>query len=105
MTDHDSKEDLIEEIRRRMRDLSPETGGLLMMQYDIEEPEGTFFYYEILALDGVHIEYWTDKEEIPKEEEELLSDILDGDFENWDSIDEELLVDYLDFLKSEPEET
>ncbi len=104
MTDLVSKEDLIEEIRTRMRTISPETGGLLMMQYDVEEPEGTFFYYEILALDGVYIEFWTDNESIPKEEEELLSDILDGDFETWDSIDEDLLIDYLDFLKSEPEE-
>lgn len=104
MTDDAARQETIEEIRDLMRSLAPETGGLLMMQYDVEEPEGTLYFYEVLALDGVHSTCWEDQNEIPEDEEELLGEILDGDFETWDSMDMELLVEYRDFLRTEPEE-
>ena len=104
MSDTLNREDLSNEIKLLMQKLSPETDGLLMVQYDVDEPEGVFHYYEVLALDGVHIEYWTDKADIPEEEEELLAAVLDGDFETWESMDDDVLVEYRDFLKSEPPE-
>jgi hypothetical protein len=92
---------LIEDVRRLLVEVGGDSEGLVMTSYESDDDGDHCYNYEILSLDGIRGGYFTDPDDIPAEEEELLEAIMKLPLEPWDTLDEEELTELRDYLKAE----
>ncbi len=93
---------LIAEIKKLLLVVGGDEEGLVMTSYEVDDDDGEHTYnYELLSLDGLRAGYFTDPDDIPEDEEDLLDTIQEIELEPWETLDEEELTELRDYLSSE----
>jgi hypothetical protein len=92
---------LIAEIKKLLLEVGGDEEGLVMTSYESDDDGEHCYNYELLSLDGLRAGYFTDPDDIPDGEEELLEAIQEIEIEPWETLDEEELTELRDYLTSE----
>lgn len=93
--------EIITEIKELLLKVADDTEGLVMTSYESLDDGVHCYNYELLSLEGLRAGYFTDQEDVPEDEEELLETILELDLEPWDTLEAEELIELRDYLRTE----
>jgi len=85
---------LIDQIRKSITKV-PGRQGVVLDEYTTTEVGIDCYHYEVAGIYGIHSGHWTDPDEIPNNENQIVAAILEEDADQWDGMSEDELSDWL----------
>lgn len=99
----DDAKAIIDDIRKLCREKLGNGKGVIIRSWEGMEVGIKTFNFEVLGNDGLYYGYWTDQK--PEySESTVISQIIDSeDCQEWETLDDDQLVECRDFLRQNPQ--